>query len=42
MFNNLDNPPIGTGTYSQWVVFVLIVILSVYLGVFLYAKIGLK
>lgn len=42
MFRDLEHPPIGGGTYSQWIVFVLVVILSVYLGTFLYAKIGLR
>lgn len=40
MLRDLETPPIGGGSYSQWVVFVIIVILSVYLGTFLFAVIG--
>lgn len=39
---NLGNPPVGAGGYSNWVVFVIVIMLSVFLAVWLAKAIGLK
>lgn len=39
---NLGNPPVGTGGYSNWVVFVIVIMLSVFLATWLGKAIGLK
>lgn len=39
---NLGNPPVGSGGYSSWVVFVLVVMFSVFLAVWLAKAVGLK
>lgn len=38
MFSNLENPPVGGGTYGQWIVFVLIIMFSVALATILVGK----
>ena len=35
-------PPIGTGTYPAWVVFVVVIMRSVALGVWVTSAVGLK
>lgn len=39
---NLGNPPVGTGGYSNWVVFVIVVMLAVFIATGLAKSIGLK
>lgn len=39
---NIGNPPVGSGGYSNWVVFVIVVMLSVFVAVWLAKAIGLK
>lgn len=41
-FGQLSQPPVGSGGYAQWVVFVVVVMLSVFLATWLLHAVGLK
>ncbi len=41
-FGNLTQPPVGTGGYTQWFVFVLVIILSLVIAEMVVHSIGLK
>lgn len=40
-FGQLSQPPVGSGTYAQWVIFVVIVMLSVFLATIIGHTVGL-
>ncbi len=40
--SNLDRPPVGSGNYASWLVFVIIIMLSVALASILLSAIGLR
>lgn len=42
MLNNLGQPPVGSGGYAQWFVFVVVIVLSLMVAEVILHAVGLK